>query len=67
MHYGDPMILHTFTNADDGIESWVACRADGSYFVGLKDLDSGETLPQGFIVSDLNMAIQKAKKIAGVK
>lgn len=58
--------LKTFTNKEDGMESYVFENEGkgGGYNVTLKDLDSGEFVPSGFIgIKDLNKAIEKAKKI----
>jgi len=58
--------LKTFTNKEDGMESYVFENEgkDGGYNVTLKDLDADEFVPSGFVgIKDLNKAIEKAKKI----
>lgn len=58
----------TFTNTDEGMESYVFLNEKSGYNVTLKDLDSGMFVPMGFCgIKDLNQAIAKAKKVANVK
>lgn len=62
-----PKPLKTFTNKEDGMESYVFESTRGGYNVTLKDLDSGLMVPHGFNFPDLHKAEQKAKEIAGLK
>jgi hypothetical protein len=60
--------VETFTNKDDGMESYVFENDRGGYNVTMKDLDSGDFIPTAFTgIKDLKKAIEKAKKIVGVK
>jgi hypothetical protein len=64
--FASPKPLRTFTNKDDGMESYVFENAKGKFNVTLRDLDSGEMIPTGYIdIPDLDKAIAKAKKIIG--
>jgi len=61
--------LKTFTNKEDGMESYVFENEgrEGGYNVTMKDLDADEFVPTGFVgIKDLNKAIEKAKKIVRV-
>jgi hypothetical protein len=56
--------LKTFTNKDEGMESYVFESDRGGYNVTMKDLDADEMVPTGFVgIKDLDAAIAKAKKI----
>lgn len=57
-------ILKKFTNKEDATQSIVAKVRQG-FSVVLKDLDSGEILPQAKIFKDMKKAVVYAKKIVG--
>ena len=65
----EPQPKHTFTNAKEGMESYVTPGvgpSQGKWRVTLKDLDSGETLPTVYVVDSEEAAVAKAKKIANL-
>jgi hypothetical protein len=58
--------LHTFTNAGEGMESYVWPASRGGYNVTMRDLDSGEFVPEARWTDDEENAIATAKKWANV-
>jgi hypothetical protein len=55
-------ILHTFTNAADGVAAEVA-RITNGFSVVLRDLDSNEVVPVAKVFSDEAKAVAYAKAI----
>jgi hypothetical protein len=66
----EPKPEATFTNAEDGMESYVykSAMVPGTFNVSMKDLDSGIMLPtMRCNIALLEDAIAHAKKIAGIR
>jgi hypothetical protein len=56
--------VETFTNEEDQMQVNIFENEKGTYNVMLKDLDSGNTVPGGFVyVPTLHEAITRAKKM----
>lgn len=58
--------LHTFTNEAEGMESYVWSADRGGYNVTMRDLDSGEFIPQAYHTADEDKAVDIAKRWANV-
>ncbi len=57
-------LLHTFTNEEEGVESYVYENGKGGFNVTMKDLDSGNFLPWAMVnISDLSSAVKSAKHV----
>ena len=60
--------LHTFTNEDEGVESYVYENGKGGFNVTVKDLDSGNFLPWASVnIPDLASAVHSARHLAALK
>lgn len=58
-------ILYQFNNDETNMAGIVA-KIDRGFSAVLRDLDSGEYLPEAFIYSTQEQAISKARQLAGV-
>lgn len=64
-----PGPLHTFTNPEEGLATFVtpSKKHKGMFDVAMKDIDSGKVLPTVNTYKTEAVAIEHAKKAAGVK
>jgi len=60
------MTLHTFTNLEDQVETYVTEATDGGFRVSMKDLDSGEFLPITYGLKTEAKAIEKAQYLINI-
>ena len=58
--------LYTFTNKEDGMESYVFKSTNTGYNITLRDLDSGEMVSAALGANDLGVARDKARRAAGL-
>lgn len=58
--------LHTFTNHEDGMESYVWPASRGGYNVTIRDMGADEFVPGALWTADETKAVETAKKWVNV-